>query len=62
MKILEKEDPVLYQCEECGFRYKEKELALKCEAWCRKHQGCNLEIVRYAVESAAQDENGKINL
>lgn len=50
VKILDKEEPVLYQCEECGFHYKEKELAEKCEAWCREHQSCNLEITRHAIE------------
>lgn len=38
----------LYQCEECGFRYKDKEWAEKCEAWCREHHSCNLEITAHA--------------
>ena len=39
----------LYQCHECGLKYKEKEIADKCEAWCREHKSCNLEIIKYAV-------------
>ena len=41
----------LYQCEECGFRYAEKEMAEKCEAWCREHKSCNIEIVAHAEEN-----------
>lgn len=40
----------LYKCPECGFEYKEKEWAEKCEAWCKKHKSCNLEITKYAVK------------
>lgn len=58
VKIIQKENTLtsfnaskeLYQCEECGFHYKDKEWAEKCEAWCREHHSCNLEIVKHAVE------------
>lgn len=40
-----------YACEKCGFVYKEKRWAEKCEAWCSAHQGCNLDITRYAVKA-----------
>lgn len=46
-----KEDITLYKCEECGFTYAEKEWAEKCEAWCREHKSCNLEITSHAVTS-----------
>ena len=23
----------------------------KCEAWCKEHQSCNLDIIKYAVEN-----------
>jgi hypothetical protein len=36
-----------YVCPECGYEYKEKEWAEKCEAWCREHNACNLEIIRH---------------
>ena len=41
----------IYQCEECGFKYTEKEWAEKCEAWCKEHKSCNLEITAHAVKS-----------
>ena len=39
-----------YCCEKCGFAYKEKKWAEKCEAWCSVHNGCNLDITQHAVE------------
>jgi protein-tyrosine-phosphatase len=42
-------DRELYQCEECGFYYAEREWAEKCEAWCREHQSCNLKITAHAA-------------
>lgn len=50
VKATKKENQELYQCEECGFQYAEKEWAEKCEAWCRKHQSCNLEITAHAIK------------
>lgn len=38
---------ILFQCEECGFLYREKEWAEKCEAWCSTYQSCNLEIIEH---------------
>lgn len=38
-----------YRCEECSFTYDDRELAQTCEAWCREHNSCNLEITRKAV-------------
>lgn len=40
----------LYQCEECGFHYEDKEWAEKCEAWCREHHSCNIEITSHSEE------------
>ena len=37
-----------YQCPECGLKYKEREWAEKCEAWCEEHKSCNLEITAHA--------------
>ena len=48
-KVLPKN--TLYQCPECGFHYAEKEWADKCEAWCREHKSCNIEITAYAEEN-----------
>jgi len=40
----------LYQCEECGFKYAKKETAEKCQAWCKEHKSCNLEIIKDAIK------------
>ncbi|MDA2922104.1 hypothetical protein MYX07_02425 [Patescibacteria group bacterium AH-259-L07] len=40
-----------YKCPECGVLYKEKKWKDKCEAWCREHNSCNLEIIRHAVKT-----------
>ena len=39
-----------FQCEECKMFYLKKEIAEKCESWCRKHPSCNLEIIKNAVK------------
>ena len=41
----------LYQCKECSFHYKDKDTAEKCEAWCKEHKTCNVEITGQAEES-----------
>jgi hypothetical protein len=38
-----------WACEECKLKYRKKELAEKCEAWCKEHKSCNLEITKHAV-------------
>lgn len=37
-------------CEECCLNYKNKKLSEKCEAWCKKHNSCNLKITCYSLE------------
>ena len=54
VKVIQKESKELYQCEECGFHYTEKEWAEKCEAWCREHKSCNIEITAHAEENKSQ--------
>ncbi len=39
----------LYVCTVCGFLYEEKELAQKCEEWCKTYKSCNLEITKHAI-------------
>lgn len=43
-----------WQCEECGLIYKDKEWALKCEAWCKENRSCNLEIIEHAIRDGQQ--------
>ena len=49
-KITDRRNKELYQCEECALKYEDKEWALKCEAWCKEHHSCNLEIIKQAVQ------------
>ena len=42
-----------WQCSECGFKYAEKEWAEKCEAWCREHKTCNVEITKQAIRETS---------
>jgi len=39
----------IYVCKECGYEYKDKEWALKCEEWCREHKSCNLDIIKHGT-------------
>ena len=38
-----------YQCGECGMQYADRAWAVACEAWCKEHSSCNLEITSHAV-------------
>lgn len=50
VKVLKSQNRELYQCEECGLKYEDKEIAEKCQAWCAEHKSCNLDFIKYAVE------------
>ena len=50
VKQITKNKKIYYVCEECDFIYVDKEIAAKCEAWCREHHSCNIEITKYAVQ------------
>ena len=38
----------LYECPECKLKYREKKWAKACEAWCKEHHSCNLQITTQA--------------
>lgn len=40
----------LSACPVCKLRYRERQWAERCEAWCRVHQSCNLEITKHALK------------
>ncbi|MBI4160733.1 MAG: GTPase [Candidatus Yanofskybacteria bacterium] len=40
----------LYQCEECGLKYENKEIAEQCQAWRDEHKSCNLDLIKHAVK------------
>ena len=44
-----------YQCEECDFYYEEKELAQKCEDFCKEHKSCSIEITKHAVKPTKKE-------
>ena len=39
-----------YKCGACGFLYREKEYAEKCETFCKEHNSCSLEITKHAIK------------
>ncbi len=39
----------MFVCPECGYMYREQNLADKCEAWCKEHNSCNLEITKHGI-------------
>ncbi len=45
-------EPKLYKCPECGLHYKGKATAKQCEAWCKEHKSCNLEITKFSMEQS----------
>ncbi len=49
VRELRKDDSTFYVCDACGFAYREKELAQRCQSWCEEHHSCNLEITEHAV-------------
>jgi len=49
-RIIQKDDKTLYQYEECGLKYADKETSEKCQAWCSEHKSCNLEIIKNAIK------------
>lgn len=50
VRVVEREGESLYTCEVCGFAYREKDWAEKCQAWCSTHPSCNMKITQHAVE------------
>jgi len=44
-------EEILHRCPVCELHYKNEETARRCEAWCREHKSCNLEIIADAVEN-----------
>lgn len=50
VKLIQNDKITLYQCEECGLSYAEKEVAEKCQAWCKEHNSCNLDIIKNAIK------------
>lgn len=47
------EDEKAYKCEECGFHYRDKRMAKKCEKHCRDYDACDTEIVENSLERSS---------
>ncbi len=54
---MEKLGKKLYTCPICKLTYTSKSWAKKCEAWCKSHPSCNLNIARHSVEAQKTIEN-----
>lgn len=55
VNVIQHENKKLYQCEECGLKYEDKKIAEKCQAWCREHKSCNLDLIKHAVKDSPED-------
>lgn len=44
------EGDTVFVCEKCGWLYKDKGIAEKCQAWCEKHKSCNLEFEKHSIK------------
>lgn len=53
VKTIKNQDVESYQCKECRYVYKDKKWAEKCEAWCKEHKSCNLEIIQHGRPAQA---------
>lgn len=53
--MVEETEEGLYRCEECGFRYREREVAERCEEYCRTRGVCSEEITAESVERSGED-------
>ena len=60
MKVVKKLDQTFYQCEECGFQYADKEWAEKCEAWCKEHSSCNIEITAHGTPQNEEEKKEEL--
>ncbi len=58
-KDKEQNNSKAYQCQECGLFYKDKEISEKCEAWCKEHKSCNLEIIKHSIKHMTNNNSQK---
>ncbi|HLG23541.1 MAG TPA: hypothetical protein VI564_01280 [Candidatus Nanoarchaeia archaeon] len=49
VKQIIKNKKIYFLCKECNFIYKNKNLAQKCEEWCRKFHSCNVKITKNVI-------------
>ncbi len=46
-----------YQCPECKLHYENEQVAKQCEAYCKEHQSCNMDITRLSEERKSVNQN-----
>ncbi|MEX2017297.1 MAG: hypothetical protein WD876_02390 [Candidatus Pacearchaeota archaeon] len=44
------EGNIVFKCEKCGWLYRYRGMAEKCQRWCEKHKSCNLEYAKFAIK------------
>ncbi|MBI4452235.1 hypothetical protein HY637_02300 [Candidatus Woesearchaeota archaeon] len=45
-----KDRKLYFRCDECSFLYENKNLAEKCEEYCKKYHACSTEITKHAID------------
>ena len=50
VKEVEHMGKTYYQCKRCKFYYKTKDLAKRCEEYCKRLNACDTTIIKHAVE------------
>ncbi len=53
------DNEIVFKCMKCGWLYKDREKAERCEKWCKKHSLCNPEITKFAIKMKGVKENEK---
>jgi hypothetical protein len=53
VREIDNNDEKRFICEACGFTYKEREWAEKCEDYCTTHGACSIDITRHADQMKA---------
>ncbi len=48
--VIQKSGGTYHQCGECKLIYAKKAIAEQCEAWCKEHKTCNIEIIKHAID------------
>lgn len=41
---------ITYECPECGLHYGDEAIMKQCQAFCKEHQACSIEITKNSIE------------
>ena len=50
VKEIEKSGKKYFECKECSLIYQDKNIAKKCEDFCKKNHACSIEITKHAIK------------